>query len=87
LFTLGDTSVTPKGFAMGQRARRARQLASLLTGMSGTKVTIIYDREAHRHRVIWTKGPDVAQMYTLAMRHASTVPGLDLSKLLWDRGI
>lgn len=70
---------------MGQRARRARQLANLLTGTSGTTVRIFYDREVHRHRVVWSNGPDVAQMYTLAMRHADNVPGLDLTKLMWDR--
>jgi hypothetical protein len=85
--TLGDVAVTlNRNSAMGQRARRAQQLATLLTNTSGTTVTIFYDRSVHLHRVIWTNGPDVAQMSTLAMRHADTVPGLDLTKLLWDRG-
>ncbi|HEV2782331.1 MAG TPA: hypothetical protein VGX25_23310 [Actinophytocola sp.] len=71
---------------MSKHARSARRLASLLTGVSGTVVRIYYDRGLHRHRVVWTNGPDVAQMYTLAMRHAGAIPGLDLTTLLWDRG-
>ncbi|HEV2782789.1 MAG TPA: hypothetical protein VGX25_25645 [Actinophytocola sp.] len=71
---------------MSKRARNARQLASLLTGKSGTLVRVYYDHAIHRHRVIWTRGPDVAQMYNLAMRHAHAVPGLDLTRMLWDRG-
>lgn len=71
---------------MIRRERSAQRLASLLTGTSGTTVRIIYDRAVHRYRVVWTNGPDVAQMSTLAMRHTHSIPGLDLSTLLWDRG-
>lgn len=62
------------------------ELASLLTSMSGTAVNTYYDRGIARYRVIWTGGPDVAQMYTLAMRHADDVPELDITALQWDRG-
>lgn len=71
---------------MTLRARGARQLASLLTRSSGTYVRIYYDREIRRYRVVWTNGPDVGQMYTLAVRCAQDVPNLDPSTLLWDRG-
>lgn len=70
---------------MTRRARSARQLASLLTDVSGSVVRVIYDRDIHRHRVVWTNGPDVAQMYTLAMRHAESIRGLDHTMLVWDR--
>jgi hypothetical protein len=70
---------------MGKRARNARQLASMLTGTSGTSVTVYYDHAVHRHHVIWTSGPDVTQMYNLAMRHADAVPGLDLTRMIWKR--
>lgn len=71
---------------MSRRERTVQRLANLLTGTSGSTVRIIYDRAVHRHRVVWTNGLDVAQMSTLAMRHADSIPGLDLSTLVWDRG-
>jgi hypothetical protein len=70
---------------MSRRARRARRLANLLTSESGTAVSTYYDRDIDRYRVAWTNGPDVAQMYTLAIRHASDIPQLDLTTLQWDR--
>jgi hypothetical protein len=57
----------------------------LLTSKSGTAVNTYYDSDIARYRVVWTNGPDVAQMYTLAMRHASDIPQLDLTALQWDR--
>lgn len=70
---------------MSKRAYQARRLASLLTSTSATSVRIYYDRQIRRHRVVWTDGPDVAQMFTLAMNSADAVPDLDITTLLWDR--
>lgn len=71
---------------MSKRARSARRLASLLTSHSGTFVRIYYDRQIRRYRVVWTNGPDAAQMFTLAVQARDEVPELDISTLLWDRG-
>jgi hypothetical protein len=71
---------------MSKRARSARRLASLLTSKSGTFVRIYYDRQIRRYRVVWTNGPDAAQMFTFAVQSADEVPELDIPNLLWDRG-
>jgi hypothetical protein len=70
---------------MSRRKRSAQQLASLLTRKSGALVRVYYDSDIRLHRVVWANGPDVAQMYTLALRWASTLPELDLATLQWDR--
>ncbi|TCO43757.1 hypothetical protein [Actinocrispum wychmicini] len=70
---------------MSKRARGARRLASLLTTESGTYVRIYYDRQIRRYRVVWAKGPEVAQMFTYARDFRSEVPDVDISTLLWDR--
>jgi hypothetical protein len=85
----GTTNPVPsrgKGLVMSKRARSARRLASLLTSNSGTYVRIYYDRQIRRYRVVWTNGPDAAQMFTYAVQSAREVPELDISTLLWDRG-
>ena len=71
---------------MPLRTRGIRRLASLLTRESGTSVKIYYDRAIRRYHVVWTDGPDVAQMYTLVMRYAPEASKLDPSALLWERG-
>ncbi len=71
---------------MSKRARDIRRLASLLTGKSGTSVRIYYDRALRRYRVVWTNGPDVAQMYTLAIGCVDGALDVDVAALLWDRG-
>jgi len=60
-------------------------LASLLTQKTGADVIVHYDREIHRYRVLWSNGPDAAQMYGLAVRVADFVPELDVFDLLWHR--
>jgi hypothetical protein len=70
---------------MSKRARSARRLASLLSAKSGTDVTVHYDRRVHRYRVVWTDGPNAAQMYGLAASAADSVPELDVFDLLWHR--
>jgi hypothetical protein len=70
---------------MSRRKRSAQQLASLLTRKAGVLVRVYYDSNTREHRVVWANGPDVAQMYTLALRWASTLPELDLAALVWDR--
>lgn len=72
---------------MSLRDRGVQRLATLLTSKSGSSVRIFYDRQVRRYRVVWTNGPDTAQMYTLAVRSASEVSKLDLSALLWDRSV
>jgi hypothetical protein len=87
--TAGTTNPVPshgRGLVMSKRARSARRLASLLTSKSGTFVRIYYDRQIRRYRVVWTNGPDAAQMFTLAIQASGEVPELDVSTLLWDRG-
>ena len=71
---------------MSRRKRSAQQLAGLLSRKSGATVKIYYDDDIRLHRVVWTNGPDVAEMYNLALRWASTLPELDIANLLWDRG-
>ncbi|MET0233332.1 MAG: hypothetical protein ABW224_01705 [Kibdelosporangium sp.] len=71
---------------MSKRARSARRLASMLTSKSGTYVRVYYDRQIRRYRVVWTNGPDAAQMFTFAVQAAGEVPELDVATLLWDRG-
>jgi hypothetical protein len=71
---------------MSKRARSARRLASLLTSKSGTYVRVYYDRQIRRYRVVWTNGPDAAQMFTFAVQASTEVRELDISTLLWDRG-
>jgi hypothetical protein len=71
---------------MSKRARSARRLASLLTSKAGTYVRVYYDRQIRRYRVVWTNGPDAAQMFTLAIQSTHEVPELDVATLLWDRG-
>jgi hypothetical protein len=86
--TTGTTNPVPsrgKGLVMSKRARSARRLASLLTSNSGTFVRIYYDRQIRRYRVVWTNGPDAAQMFTHAMQARDEVPELDVTTLLWDR--
>ena len=75
-----------RGLVMSKRARSARRLASLLTSKSGTYVRVYYDRQIRRYRVVWTNGPDAAQMFTYAVQAAGDVPELDVATLLWDRG-
>lgn len=85
----GTTNPVPsrgKGLVMSKRARSARRLASLLTSKSGTYVRVYYDRQIRRYRVVWTNGPDAAQMFTFAVQAAGEVPELDVATLLWDRG-
>jgi hypothetical protein len=72
---------------MSLRDRAVRRLAALLTSKSGSFVRIFYDREVRRYRVVWTNGPDTAQMYTIAVRHTPPVSKVDLSALLWDRSV
>lgn len=71
---------------MSKRARSARRLAGLLTRTAGTHVRVCYDREIRRYRVVWSNGPDAAQMYAFAVQKAGEVPELDVAALLWDRG-
>ncbi|MET0135103.1 MAG: hypothetical protein ABW215_16100 [Kibdelosporangium sp.] len=71
---------------MSKRARSARRLASRLTSKSGTFVRVYYDRQIRRYRVVWTNGPDAAQMFTFAIQSRDEVPELDVATLLWDRG-
>jgi hypothetical protein len=70
---------------MTKRARDIRRLAGLLTTKSGTSVRIYYDRAVRRYRVVWTDGPDVAQMFTLAITCANTDLDVDVPTLLWHR--
>jgi hypothetical protein len=71
---------------MSRRARDIRRLAGVLTSKSGTLVRIYYDRALRRYRVVWTNGPDVAQMYTLAIQCVDGALDVDVATLLWDRG-
>jgi hypothetical protein len=72
---------------MSKRARASRRLSSLLTSKSGSYVRVYYDRETRRYRVVWTDGPDVAQMHTYAVQAAGEILALDIATLLWDRSV
>jgi hypothetical protein len=72
---------------MSLRDRAVQRLASLLTSKSGATVRVFYDRQVRRYRVVWTNGPDTAQMYTLAVRFLPEVSKVDPSTLLWDRSV
>lgn len=72
---------------MSKRARASRRLASLLTSATGAYVRIYYDRQIRRYRVVWTNGPNVADMHMLAVGKSSEVPEVDIADLLWDRQI
>jgi hypothetical protein len=73
---------------MSKRARSARRLASLLAVSSQTFVRVYYDRQVRRYRVVWDRGPEVAEMhgYAVKAQKDGEVLELDISKLLWDRG-
>lgn len=70
---------------MSVRARKSRLLASKLTAKSGTYVRVYYDRKIRRYRVVWTSGPNVEEMFTLASGVAPEVPEMNIGELLWDR--
>jgi hypothetical protein len=70
---------------LSKRARASRRLSSLLTRKSGIYVRVYYDRQIRRYRVVWTDGPNVAQMYAYAVAESGLMPELDITTLLWDR--
>lgn len=76
----------PSGMsAMSSKARSARRLATLLSARSGVSVSVRYDRELRRYRVVWASGPDQAQMQTLAVTSVAAVPDFSVAELFWTR--
>ncbi|MBP2471261.1 hypothetical protein JOF53_000133 [Crossiella equi] len=70
---------------MSSRARAARRLATLLSARAGVPVSVRYDRDLRRYRVVWASGPDQAQMQTLAVTSVASVPDFAVTDLFWTR--